>query len=257
MSINIIGKLLFCLLLVSVPFVLNNTLKLNISDKLLKGGISLLVLLVIYCAILSFAIWQSHLWITLLTSFLIVGITCVWSLIRFHLKMQRLLIPSLAGLSSVMLILAPVSALLISPAHQSFSPEYFIPIVGMLSGFIAYNTSRGLKRYYVGLRYHAALYYYLLGNGCTHHQAVNYFFRRSLQSTVFWVLRYVSTTVATASPCLLLVLVWAHFPIVSAAILNLMFLLAVLSGSMISLTITLWVARRYTFDKYSRLQPVS
>jgi putative ABC transport system permease protein len=52
-------------------------------------------------------------------------------------------------------------------------------------------------------------------------------------------------------------LVWAGVPVLKAAILNFMFFFAILSGSMISLFVALWVARRYTFDEYSRLQPVS
>lgn len=257
MSLQLFGELLFCVLLLAIPFVFDNILKLNISDKLLKGSVSLLVLIVLCGAILSFAIWQNHLWLTILAAFILVVVTCIWAMLRFRLKLRRLLIPSFTGLLVVILVFAPISAMLVTPLLQSFLPQYFLPIVCLLAGSISFNMVRGIRKYYVGLQNHAALYNYLLGNGCTHHQAVAYFLRRSLQSTALWVLRRISTTMLTASPLLLLVLVWAGVPVLKAAILNFMFFFAILSGSMISLFVALWVARRYTFDEYSRLQPVS
>lgn len=257
MSLQLFGELLFCTLLLAIPFVFDNILKLNISDKLLKGGIRLLALIAICGATLSFAIWQNHLWLTILAAFFVVVVTCVWSLLRFRLKLRRLLIPSLTGLLAVMLVLAPLSAMLVTPLPSSFLPQYFLPIVCLLAGSISFNMVCGIRKYYVGLRNHAALYNYLLGNGCTHHHAVAYFLRRSLQSTALWVLRRISTTMLTASPLLLLVLAWAGVPVLKAAILNFMFFFAILSGSMSSLFISLCVARRFTFDEYSRLQPVS
>lgn len=256
-SLYFLGGLVFGILLLIIPVVLNNVLKLGILNKLQKGSVSLLILILIYGILLSFAIWQNHLWLTMLTALLIVGLTCSLSLMRFRFKLKVLLIPALAGLLSVMLVLAPISAILITPLPQSFLPQYFLPVVGLLSGLIAYNMVRGIRKYYVGLQNHAALYNYLLGNGCTHHQAVAYFLRRSLQSTALWVLRRISANMVTTTPLLLLVLVWAGVPVVKAAILNFMFFFAILSGSMISLFVSLWVARRYTFDEYSRLQPVS
>ncbi len=257
MSLQLFGELLFCILLLAIPFVFDNILKLKIGDKLLKGSISLLALIVIHGAILSLSIWQNHLWLTILAAFIVIVLTCIWALLRFRLKLRRLLIPSFVGLLVVMLIIAPISAMLVTPLPQSFSPRFFLPIMCLLSGSISYNMVHGMRKYYVGLQHHAALYNYLLGNGCTHHQAVAYFFRRSLQSTALWVLRRISTTMLTASPLLLLVLVWAGVPVLKAAILNFMFFFAILSGSMSSLFVSLWVARRYTFDEYSRLQPVS
>lgn len=257
MSLQFLGELLFCILLLAIPFVLDNILKLNISDKMLKGSISLLVLIAIYGSFLSFAIWQNHLWLTILAAFIVVVVTCIWALLRFRLKLRRLLLPSLIGLLVVMLVFAPISALLITPFPQSFSPQYFLPVVCLLSGSISYNMVRGIRKYYVGLQNHAALYNYLLGNGCTHHQAVAYFLRRSLQSTTLWVLRRISITMLTASPLLLLVLVWSGVPVLKAATLNFMFFFAVLSGSQLSLFLSLWIARHYTFDEYSRLQPVA
>ena len=257
MSLQLFGELLFCVLLLAIPFVFDNILKLNISDKLLKGSVSLLVLIVLCGAILSFAIWQNHLWLTILAAFILVVVTCIWAMLRFRLKLRRLLIPSFTGLLVVILVFAPISAMLVTPLPQSFLPQYFLPIVCLLAFSISFNMVRGIRKYYVGLQNHAALYNYLLGNGCTHHQAVAYFLRRSLQSTALWVLRRISTTMLTASPLLLLVLVWAGVPVLKAAILNFMFFFAILSGSMISLFVALWVARRYTFDEYSRLQPVS
>lgn len=45
MSLQFFGELLFCILLLVIPFVLDNILKLNLSDRLLRGSISLLVLI--------------------------------------------------------------------------------------------------------------------------------------------------------------------------------------------------------------------
>lgn len=256
-GLHFLGGLVLSILLLIIPFVLDKVLKLNILNKLQKGSAGLLALILIYSALLTFAIWQNHLWLTVLTALLVVGLTCILSLIRLHLKLKMLLIPVLGGMLSVMLILAPISAILVTPLPQSFLPQYFLPIVGLLSGSISYNMVRGIRKYYVGLQNHAALYNYLLGNGCTHQQAVAYFLRRSLQSTAVWALRRISTTMVTASPLLLLVLVWAGVPVLKAAILNFLFFFAVLSGSLLSLFVSLWIARRYTFDEYSRLKPVS
>ena len=40
MSLQFFGELLFCILLLVIPFVLDNILKLNLSDRLLKGEAS-------------------------------------------------------------------------------------------------------------------------------------------------------------------------------------------------------------------------
>lgn len=175
MSLQFFGELLFCILLLVIPFVLDNILKLNLSDRLLRGSISLLVLIGICGAILDFVMWQNHLWLTILAAFIVVAVTCIWALLHFCLKLRRLLIPSLTGLLVVMLFLAPLSAILVTPFPQSFSPQNFLPIVCLLSGSISFNMIRGIRQYYVGLKNHAALYNYLLGNGCTHRQAVAFF----------------------------------------------------------------------------------
>ena len=97
-SLYFLGGLVFGILLLIIPVVLNNVLKLGILNKLQKGSASLLILILIYGILLSFAIWQNHLWLTMLTALLIVGLTCSMYLMRLRFKLKVLLIQDNKGM---------------------------------------------------------------------------------------------------------------------------------------------------------------
>ena len=116
------------------------------------------------------------------------------------------------------------------------------------------SNAKALDFFFVGLRNHGQLYYYLLGNGSSHRQAVSYFVRRSLKSAIVSVLRRLSLLCFATAPVLFFGLVMAGVDVVTAAALQLLLMVMELTASLLSIAFTLVVGRKYCFDEYERLK---
>lgn len=174
-----------------------------------------------------------------------------------RLGMARLLLPVVVGTLPAVLFVSLYMVFLVLGQRQVFDTRLFIPVLALVIGGIIGLNARGLHTYYMGLQHHAQLYHYLLGNGGTHREALRHFVRRSFQAALYPLLKQMSGMVTLSAPSLLLALVLAGVDVGTAVAFQLLLFVAVLAASTASLWITLEIGRRYGFDDYGRLRPVS
>ena len=116
------------------------------------------------------------------------------------------------------------------------------------------SNAKALHAYYVGLANHSQLYDYLVGNGATHRQAVNYFVRRALEANMVPHARYMAYTVVTVAPAMAWAMVMSGAGVVAAGVVTVMMAVAAMAASVLSLMVALMVGRKYCFDDYMALK---
>jgi putative ABC transport system permease protein len=175
---------------------------------------------------------------------------------KARLKMKRMFLPSFVGALSVVVVMGLVILLAVFSIQNSFDARYFIPVTGFLAGGVIESNSKSLDTYYSGLKNHNALYYYLLGNGATHAQAVDYFVKRALEKNMIPLLSRMAYILLGVTPMVLWSMILAGTDVAFAVFLQILMLVGMLASAPVSLLVTLLVARRYSFDSYGQLKDI-
>ena len=131
--------------------------------------------------------------------------------------------------------------------------RFFVPVMGLLIGSMTGSNAQALSTYYTGLLHHDSLYYYLLGNGASKGEAVAWFVRRALERTILPYAKHMATLAVGTTPLVLWALLLSGTGVIEAVGLQVLLLVAAFCASVVSLVVTLYVARRYAFDEYERL----
>lgn len=244
------------LLMLATPFFIIFRYRLNILKKTVLALLKLSVMMILTAIFLQYLFeWNSvtanFMWILLM-----IGISAVGILRKARLQPMRFLIPIGIGVAVTSLLTGLYYVIFILGKNTPFDARYLIPVVGLLIGNMVENNGRALATYYSGLQYHAQLYTYLLGNGATHNEAVRYFVKRALEKSAVANLANMSVVVTGMSPVLLWSMLLGGTDILTAVVFQVTMSIVMLCTSMISLLITLRVARSYSFDSYERLRNV-
>lgn len=253
MEITVLGFVLG-LLLLALPVYAVVALKLNMVKRLLLTYGWMAVLTSLLALVLWSAISYAHVWATLLFSLLLLIASAAITAGKVPVLFGRLFFPLLAGLLAGSLVVGLYVIFVVLGIRQPFDAHIFLPVVSLLLGSTVGINLKALNTYFAGLLHHNQLYEYLMGNGATHRQAVDYFVRRCLQAALIPVLRHMSGLVWSTAPVLLLALVLSGTSVWTALAIELLYPLMVLSTSFISLFITLFIGRHYIFDDYERLR---
>ena len=116
------------------------------------------------------------------------------------------------------------------------------------------SNCKALETYYAGLRNHNALFYYLLGNGANHNQAVRYFVKRALERSMIPSLGRMAYIIIGVTPMVMWAMLLAGSDVYSAVLMQLLTFAMVLAASPLALLLTLMLAKRYAFDEYGKLK---
>ncbi len=252
MKITLLGFLLG-LLLVALPVYMAYALRLGMMRRLLVSFGRMMLMTALVGGMLMLVIGVNQTWLTIVVGLLMMVLGAMLTASRSSIPLSRSLVPVAVGTLASVTIIALYVLFLVFGLRNPFEVRYFIPVVGLLVGCTISINVKALNTYYSGLVYHHQLYNYLLGNGATHHEAVNYFMRRSFQSALLPVTRQMSGTVVSTAPVLLLALVLGGTDVWTATALQVLLFGLVLCVSLTSLALTLLVGRRYLFDGYERL----
>lgn len=252
MEITLLGFLLG-LLLLALPVYMAYALRLRMVRRLLVSFGRMMLMTALVGGMLMLVISVNQMWLTIVVGLLMMVLGAMLTASRSSIPLSRSFVPVAAGTLSSVTIIALYVLFLVFGLSNPFEVRHFIPVVGLLVGCTISVNVKALNTYYTGLAYHHQLYNYLLGNGATHHEAVDYFMRRSFQSALLSVARLMSGMVVSTAPVLLLTLVLAGTDVWTATALQVLLFVLVLSVAFTSLALTLLVGRRYLFDDYERL----
>lgn len=255
MNISVLG-LVLGLLLLALPIYIIYAFDLRLMRRLLKSLAMMAVMVSAFGAITALLMTCNILWVNLLVGVALALLSSVVVVLRSGLRHRRLLLPVMAASVAPLLLVSLYVLLLVLSLKEPFDTRFFIPMLGLMVGMASGLIARALHAYYMGLAHHNELYYYLLGNGATHREAVRHFVRRGFQAALVPVMRQMSGMFLTMAPALMLGLVMSGVGVWTAALLEVVVLLAVTVYALTTFWLAILLSRRYAFDEYERLRPM-
>ena len=190
----------------------------------------------------------------LLTSLALLLYSVALVIVRARLKFGMFIVPVGAGMLSAVLVCGSVLLFANVAIGSDFCVRYVLPAVALLSGSMSGTVADSLAVYYMGLRNHSHLYYYMVGNGATRAEALRYLQRRAVAKSFVPGVRHMSTLAAGVSPVVMWTMIVCGATALTAAAMQVLVVLAVFASSVIATTVALAVARRYVVDGYAALR---
>lgn len=255
MNISVLG-LVLGLLLIALPIYIIYAFDLRVMRRLLKSLAMMAVVVLAFGAVTALLITYNVLWVNVLVAVVLALLSSVVVVLRSGLRQRRLLLPVMAASVVPLLFVSLYVLLLVLSLKKPFDTRFFIPMLGLMVGMASGLIARALRAYYIGLEHHNELYYYLLGNGATHREAVRHFMRRGFQAALVPVMKQMSGMFLTTAPTLMLGLVMSGVGVWTAALLEVVVLLAVTVYALTTFWLAILLSRRYAFDEYERLRPM-
>jgi len=174
--------------------------------------------------------------------------------VRARLSLVQFIVPVGAGLLGAVMVAASVLLFANVAVGSDFCLRYALPVVAMLSGGIADPMAKALATYYMGLRHHNHLYYYLIGNGASVGEALRYLQKRALEKSMQPGIRTMATTAAGVSPVVMWTMLMGGRTPLEAAAWQVLLTAAVFAAAVVAVWIALEVARKYVVDGYAMLK---
>lgn len=174
--------------------------------------------------------------------------------VRARLSLVQFIVPVGAGLLGAVMVAASVLLFANVAVGSDFCLRYALPVVAMLSGGIADPMAKALATYYMGLRHHNHLYYYLIGNGASVGEALRYLQKRAIEKSMQPGIRTMATTAAGVSPVVMWTMLMGGRTALEAAAWQVLLTAAVFAAAVVAVWIALEVARKYVVDGYAMLK---
>lgn len=200
-------------------------------------------------------LWNSPL-INILWVMVMVVVAAFTAAKRTRLKLKTILIPlSVAFMGAALLVgLYFLTAVLRLPSP--FDARYFIPIMGILMGNMLGVNVLALNTYYDGIARERQLYYYLLGNGATHIEAVTPFIRKAIEKSFAPCIANMAVMGIVSLPGTMIGQILGGSAPGIAIKYQMMIVVITFVASMLSLMCTLYLADKRSFDGYGRIRDV-
>lgn len=242
------------LLLLAVPAVLIYVFHLPLQSHFFRSvGRYLVAIAVVGGAMYGIELVNS-VWLNGGAFLLFIFLSALFTAGKSRLGQRRIFLPVFLGLLPVALLVVLYLGFLVLGQHRLLDAALLLPLAGLTVGSTIGCNARALSVYYMGLEHHGAFYYYLLGNGATHAEALRYFVRRGLQAGLLPVLKQMGTIMTVTCPLLFWMSLLLGVQPLTAAALQVVLVAGMAAVSSGSLMLTLFIARRYSFDDYGRLK---
>ena len=155
-----------------------------------------------------------------------------------------------------MAYIAVLQVVLVLGLERPFDARYFVPIMGILMGNMLSVNVIALNSYYDELQREQSLYYYLLGNGATHFEAVTPFARHAVEKSFAPCIANMAVLGIVSLPGTMIGQILGGSAPGIAIKYQMMITVITFSASMLSLMLTLRLADRRSFDVYGRVRDV-
>lgn len=243
MNISSLG-IVFGALLAALPIFIIVRFRLNLMRNFLVSLFRMIVSVALLAALMALATWANSIALSIVLSLVICLFTALTTTVKARLKLQRNFLPIAAGSLAGILVVGFYFIFLVIGTRDPFTINFYIPVIGLLAGGITSANTKALIAYSDGLVHHGQLYNYLLGNGCTQRQALDYFVRRSLRAAILSVSKQMSRLVMIEAPVAFFVALMGNLSILTAAALQVLLMLATASASVVSVFVTLTIERK-------------
>lgn len=255
MNISILGFVLG-LLLLAIPIYIIYYFKLRVMHRLLASLGRMAIGVAVMAAIVYGALKLNSIAYDIIIFIVFALASSIFALAKARLNITKLIVPVGVGSLVATAFVGFYFLFLVLGEKNPFLPHIFVPMFGIIACSMTGINAKALQTYYSGLLHHGQLYNYLIGNGGSHREATRYFVRRGLQASIVGVAKQMSRIVFVSSPVILLAMVMSGSDAFTAFAFQILFYVAVIAASLISLLIALLIGRKYSFDEYERLKPV-
>ncbi len=175
---------------------------------------------------------------------------------RTRLRKSVIVMPLCIGLLFTALLVGMYFLVPVLQMEHPFDARYFIPIMGILMGNMLGVNVMALNTYYDGLQREQQQYYYLLGNGATHAEAIRPFKSRAIEKAFAPTIANMAVMGIVALPGTMIGQILGGSLPGIAIKYQIMIVVITFVASILSLSMTLWLADRRSFDEYGRLRNV-
>lgn len=249
MQITVIGLLLGVALLL-VPIYFFQAYGLRLLGRTLSACAMMVAKFAVVGAVLYFLFLWNNIVANILFTIVAVVLTAAAVVVKARLSLRHSFVPLLAGVAVAVVTVGAWMLFAVMTGNGAFTSPRLIPVVGLLCGAILEILGKALTYYYMGLRNHNDMYYFMLGNGATRQQALFYFRKRAMERTVTHFLRLISSSM----PFIMWGMLLSGTEVVTAVAMQIVALAAMFTTALVALAVALAVASRYSMDEYGRLK---
>lgn len=199
--------------------------------------------------------WNSP-WVNILWVMIMVLVASFTAANRTRLRYRMVIVPMCIGFFASALIVGMYFLLPVLRLAHPFDARYFVPIMGILMGNMLGVNVLGLNTFYDGIQREQQLYYYLLGNGATHFEAIVPFVRRAIDKSFAPCIANMAVMGIVSLPGTMIGQILGGSAPGIAIKYQMMIVVITCTASILSLIFTLYLADRRSFDAYGRLRNV-
>ena len=251
--ITILGLALGALFLV-IPLCVSYIHKVNLGGKIVSAFIKMMLRMGMIGLTMYYLIDSGSIVVSGIIAFAITLYYIVSVVVRARLSLVQFLVPVATGLLGAVVVAGSLLLFANISIGSDFCMRYVLPVVALLSGGIVWPMAKALSTYYMGLRHHNHLYYYLIGNGASSREALRYLQRRAIEQSMQPGIRTMATMAAGTSPVVMWSMLMSGKSALEAAGWQVLIVLAVFASSVVAVCVALEVARRYVVDGYAMLK---
>lgn len=175
---------------------------------------------------------------------------------RTRLKLRTIALPLVVGFLATAVVVGLYVLVVVLRLEHPFDARYFVPIMGILMGNMLSVGVIALNAYYDGLQREQQLYYYLLGNGASHAEAVRPFVRQAVEKSFAPCIANMAVMGIVSLPGTMIGQILGGSSPDVAIKYQIMIVVITFVASMLSLMLTLHLADRRSFDAHGRLRDV-
>ncbi|NPD92416.1 ABC transporter permease [Xylanibacter muris] len=244
------------LLLMAVPIYIFRFFKVPLISSTVIATVRMVVQLFLIGLYLKYLFVLNSPWVNFLWVILMVVVASFTAAVRTRLRRRTILLPLCVGLSASALCVGLYFLFVVLRLANPFDARYFVPIMGILMGNMLTVNVMALNTFYDGIERERQLYYYLLGNGATHLEAVTPFVRRAMEKAFAPCIANMAVMGLVSLPGTMIGQILGGSAPGIAIKYQMMIIVITFSASMLSLVITLFMADRRSFDGFGRLKDV-
>ena len=251
-----IFKLVLGLLLLLIPLYFFRLFRVELIKSTLVATARMVVQLFLIGLYLKYLFLWNHVLVNILWVLLMVVVASFTATSRTGLKRSMLLLPISVGFLTAAIVVGMYFLLVVVGLDNPFDARYFVPIMGILLGNMLGVNVLSLSTYYQGIKREHQLYYYLLGNGASRLEAVTPFIRKAIEKSFMPCIANMAVMGLVSLPGTMIGQILGGSSPDVAIKYQMMIVVITFCASMISLMVTLWMSRKYSFDEYGRLKDV-
>lgn len=244
------------LLLLAMPIYAFYKLKTRLISTTAIAVARMLVQMTLIGLYLKYLFEWNNPWINILWVVAMVAVVSSTALRRTKLKWNIALMPMAAGLFASAMVVGMYFLLVVLRLDNPFDSRYFIPIMGILMGNMLSVVVIAITSYYDSLDREQPQYYYLLGNGASHFEAITPFVRQAIEKSFAPCIANMAVMGIVSLPGTMTGQILGGSAPGIAIKYQIMIIIITFSSSMLSLAIALYLADRRTFDEYGRIKNV-